>query len=263
MSIEPIVACARKSELQLRPVPGCPGYLINQIGEVFSTVYGRCNGRADKTSPPRKKKLHLATTGYFDVAVCIRGVERRDAVHRMVARAFLGPRPFPDAQARHLNGVKTDNRPDNLAWGSAKDDADDRRRHGTIQIGVRSPRAAFDAKQVADIRAAALSGIDCGFLARRFGVTPSCIEGIRKGRSYPAVQASPNVPPSIVDDYAIYPKRNSGTKNRSAKLSEEAVREIRIRRSAGESLSSLSGRFGVAPATIIALVRRRTWTHVL
>jgi hypothetical protein len=52
-------------------------------------------------------------------------------------------------------------------------------------------------------------------------------------------------------------RRGAGTK-----LTAELVRDIRRRREAGESCSSLAKRFGVAPTTISTLVRRGTWADV-
>jgi hypothetical protein len=52
------------------------------------------------------------------------------AVHRLVAEIWL-PDPLPgQIQVRHLNGDPFDNRLENLAWGTARDNAEDRMRHG-------------------------------------------------------------------------------------------------------------------------------------
>lgn len=40
---------------------------------------------------------------------------------------------------RHLNGIKTDNRPENLAWGTDKENAADALRLGEIKRGPASP----------------------------------------------------------------------------------------------------------------------------
>lgn len=52
-------------------------------------------------------------------------------VHVLVCEAFHGPKPKPGMVVRHLNGVSTDNRPENLAWGTHSENNFDLVRHGT------------------------------------------------------------------------------------------------------------------------------------
>jgi len=53
-----------------------------------------------------------------------------------------------------------------------------------------------------------------------------------------------------------------GTRNPSAKLTEEAVAKIRRRIAAGESCASIGRAFGVADVTIIGIKNGRLWRHV-
>lgn len=43
------------------------------------------------------------------------------SVHRLVARAFHGEAPSPQAVVLHLNDDPTDNRPENLSWGTQRE----------------------------------------------------------------------------------------------------------------------------------------------
>jgi hypothetical protein len=56
--------------------------------------------------------------------------QRSHHVHRIVLAAFIGPQPS-GLHTRHLNGVPTDNRLANLAYGTPTENACDKRRHGT------------------------------------------------------------------------------------------------------------------------------------
>jgi hypothetical protein len=56
-------------------------------------------------------------------------------VARLVCEVFNGPPPFEGAMVRHLDGSRSNNVPVNLAWGTGKDNADDREKHGNTSRG--------------------------------------------------------------------------------------------------------------------------------
>lgn len=51
-------------------------------------------------------------------------------LHVFVCETFHGPKPSPLHEVRHLNGDGTDNRAENLAWGTKTENAQDIIRHG-------------------------------------------------------------------------------------------------------------------------------------
>ncbi len=54
----------------------------------------------------------------------------------------------------------------------------------------------------------------------------------------------------------------SGHAHPNAKLNEELVRAIRMRRDDGAALALIGAEFGLDPSTVHDIVRRRTWKHV-
>jgi hypothetical protein len=54
-------------------------------------------------------------------------------VHRLVLEAFVGACPTGQ-QARHLDGNADNPRLDNLAWGTARENMEDRFRHGRTAL---------------------------------------------------------------------------------------------------------------------------------
>jgi hypothetical protein len=60
----------------------------------------------------------------------------RRFAHHLVLEAFVGPRPR-GLECRHLNGNAKANYVGNLVWGTAKENAEDRMRHGTTARGGR------------------------------------------------------------------------------------------------------------------------------
>src|SRR5687768_8506307 len=100
-----------------------PVYEITREGNVFSaTTNWRGRGRRELCQSPN-------SDGYPSVRVLVNGKRKRVAVHILVARCYLPPRPSQKHEIRHLDGDKLNPRADNLAWGTSKDNADDRERH--------------------------------------------------------------------------------------------------------------------------------------
>jgi hypothetical protein len=67
----------------------------------------------------------LNTSGYLHLKIGMgsRATAVQRTVHRLVCLAWHGPSDLPIV--RHLNDNRTDNRPDNLAWGTQRDNMRD------------------------------------------------------------------------------------------------------------------------------------------
>ena len=107
-----------------------PGYEVTPDGRVFSVDSNwRGYGQRELTQT-------LNSHGYPSVRMTINGVRSRRLVHSLVAAQYLPQRPSRAHEVRHLNGDKTDNSVSNLAWGTRKENADDRERHGRTSRGA-------------------------------------------------------------------------------------------------------------------------------
>jgi hypothetical protein len=120
------------------------GYTITRDGRVISGSNWRGLGR-------RELAQDLNDDGYPSVRVTLAGKRVRYAVHSLVASAFLPPRPSPRHEVRHLDGDKLNPHADNLAWGTQKENADDRERHGRTSRGTKHSaaiKAGLEARHV-------------------------------------------------------------------------------------------------------------------
>jgi hypothetical protein len=148
-----------------RPIDEAPGYEIDAEGRVWSTStnwrgYGR-----------RELAAHEDQHGYLKVRLTLaKGRRIKRPVHRLVAFAFLGQPPTPTHQVRHLDGNRTNNRADNLCWGTPAENAADRDRHGTTARGSRSGTSKLSDEEVRQIRGDA-EVMPRWAVAEKYGIT--------------------------------------------------------------------------------------------
>lgn len=95
-----------------KPIPGYEDrYLASSLGRIKSFP-------SRSRSNPTVLKMNLKPSGYYNVLLCKNGKAKTWRVHRLIAMAFL-PNPSKLPQVNHKNGIKTDNRIENLEWSSA------------------------------------------------------------------------------------------------------------------------------------------------
>lgn len=119
---------------QWRPVASCPGYEVSDLGRVRSIdrVVVDSRGR----SRPLKGRILVASvdkqTGYKAVALHWGrlGSQRRAAVHRLVALAFVEG-AADGLFVCHNDGTRTNNVATNLRWDTPSENNRDQLRHGT------------------------------------------------------------------------------------------------------------------------------------
>ena len=89
-----------------KDVKGYEGlYQVSNTGKVKSLHYGKEKLLADRFD----KK------GYLSVRLFKNGKSKTFKVHRLVAQTYI-VNPYNKGQVNHINGVKTDNRIENLEW---------------------------------------------------------------------------------------------------------------------------------------------------
>ena len=152
-----------------RKVVGWPLYSVSDQGRV----------RRDSTGRVLKQAI---VNRYPWVNLSVNGKLWKGHVHTLVLTAFVGPPSFKQ-QCRHKDGNNQNNWLTNLCWGTAKENSDDRARHGHTVNGERVHTAVLSRVQVRQIRAL-LKTNTVASLARQFDVGTSTISAIKHNQSW-------------------------------------------------------------------------------
>ena len=165
--------------MEIKEHPEFVGYGVSKDGRVWSRR--PLNGVGPLSSEWREITPSPVRGGYLAFKACDgNGGIKTALVHAATLEAFIGPRP-DGFHACHNNGVRTDNRIENLRWGTPKSNYADRDSHGTTARGERNGKAKLTAAKVLEIRAKyAAGGVSQRALAIEYGVSQLPIEQIIK-----------------------------------------------------------------------------------
>jgi hypothetical protein len=127
---------------EVKVVPGYEDYECDIFGNVYSLNYGRTGER--RKLKPRQNK------GYLSVILCNNGKYKGFYVHRLVMLTFFGE---SDLQVNHINGIKDDNRLENLGYCTALENIKHAIKEGLgNNKGVNNGKSKLNKQQVIEIK---------------------------------------------------------------------------------------------------------------
>lgn len=139
---------------------------------------------------PKQRRIRLGHNGYEEIT--LRDGSKNGSgfrVNRLVCEAFYGACPPEFSVCRHLNGLRRDNRPANLDWGTPMQNTADANANGAWS-GTSNVHAVLSEIAVREIRQSLLPQKE---LASLWGVGQPTISKIRSGKRWR--KTHPSAPP--------------------------------------------------------------------
>jgi len=156
-------------------VVGFPDYEVSSFGGVINK----------KTGKALRPTLHGK---YLGVSLRRNGKTHKKYIHQMVLEAFVGPRPSATHQASHDNGDRRDNSLSNLAWKTRSENAEDKRRHGTMPLGETHANSFLPEDAVREIRQLYKAGTPVKTISSLFGLKHGTTYQIARGSRWGHVE---------------------------------------------------------------------------
>lgn len=168
------------SDEHWKPVVG-----MEQFYEVSDQ--GRLRSKHKRGRPTKDGLLSLQSNakGYRRIHLSDGTKRFSIVVHRLVLEAFIGPRPSGFHQSNHKNGIKQDNRAENLEWLTPIQNNAHAVAMGlwTPKRGEQHGRAILTEADVREIRAVG-NCADLREQGRKYGVHPMTIKAVLTRRNW-------------------------------------------------------------------------------
>lgn len=150
-------------------IPSAPRYSASTLGRIRREVPYRGNHLRRVLAPQD------TGNGYLSVNIH----QQSRYVHRLVCEAFRGVQPKECPQVSHLDGDRTNNRPDNLVWASPLENEAQKTEHGTRKVGSAVANSKLTEADVVAIREAVAKGtLPKARIAREFNIHPTMVKRI-------------------------------------------------------------------------------------
>lgn len=161
---------------QWRPIVDWPEYEVSNLGRV-KRVRAACGATTGSLLNPWRSR-----GGYLMVGLSRGSKVKTMLVHRLVAMTLIGDPSGQDVC--HNNGIRTDNRVENLRIDSRKGNMSDIYRHDTHIRGERCGTNKYSEGLMRKIKAEIASGGVVRQIAAKYGIPATTLYGVAQGRTW-------------------------------------------------------------------------------
>lgn len=176
--------------IEWRRIPGFSRYEVSCEGQVR---------RAERIGNwmPGGCSQWKSTNGYFMVDIASdAGVQKSQLVSRLVASAFIRP-PLKGEHVRHMDGVPTNNKLENLRYGTALENEADKIAHGTKMQGERHHKRKINDGTAREILRRIKAGQPVREIARQLIVSRYIVSDISRGKTWRHITGGVGLPGAV------------------------------------------------------------------
>ncbi len=217
---------------------GC--YKISNLGRVLSIK--RHGTRGGIIS------LVMDKDGYFLAHLSLNGVASKWRVHEIVANEFIGEPASPSLQVNHINCVKTDNRPLNLEWCTAKENIVHAHKNGRCNQGCEKNNNSKINNEIA-VSVFRSNGKHCE-IAEKYKISQALVSSIKRGESWAKETGAIK---------SLVPIITSGEKNSNSKITEDQAKEIFYSKGRYRDIGIL---YGISGENVYRIKNGKSWKYL-
>lgn len=239
---------------QWKPIPEYEGYYeVSDLGNIRSLPRQvmKFDGQISFNVRGKQLALNKISNGYLQVMLSANGAKKTYSVHRLVLRAFIGEPPDKH-EACHSNGIRDDNRIENLRWDTRVNNFKDREKHGNTAKGERNGCAKVDTETVKAILADTRSNRQ---IAKQYGLSSVTVDRIKSRQSWAHIETD-NISPTVKNRRASM----KGVCNPSSKLDADKVKAILAD---NRTKTAIAKEYGVSRAAIYLIKKGQNWSGVV
>lgn len=194
----------------------------------------------------------LTQKGYARFTRIVNKKRKSWYVHRLVAQAFIS-NPENKPCVNHKNGVKHDNRVENLEWCTVAENNHHAIKNGLTKKGEDCKKAKLKESQIPVIVEMRLSGLMVWKIAEIMEVSTGAVDSVLNGSTWRHIERPCH------EEIKASKRYNPGiSKNKLTEAEVVAIHSMK----GGRTVKDIAEEYNVLPITIRNIFNGRCWSHV-